>query len=72
MSPTHLQHIGKMLRTMRKERSITQAQLAELCQLREATISDIEQGKANFEMNTLVKIASALQCYLDINLTPVA
>jgi len=70
-SPAHLQHIGNSIREMRQLRKLTQSQLAEAAALRQATIADIEAGKQNFEINSLVRIASALNCYLDINLTPV-
>lgn len=68
--PTHLEHIGKNIKEMRKYRNLTQQDLAEGAALRVATISDIEQGKINFEINTLVRIATALDCYLDISFTP--
>lgn len=70
-NPTHLQHIGGNIKKMRKYRKLTQDQLANEAGIRIATISDIESGKANFEINTLVRIASALNCYLDISFTPV-
>jgi transcriptional regulator with XRE-family HTH domain len=70
-TPTHLQHVGSNIKEMRKYRQFTQQQLADESGLRLATISDIENGKLNFEINTLVRIASALNCYLDISLSPV-
>lgn len=70
-NPSHLQHIGNNIKEMRKFRNWTQEHLADKAGLRKATISDIEAGKANFEINTLVRISSALNCYLDIGLTPV-
>ena len=66
----HLHHIGSNIRQLRKFRNMTQGQLAEAAGIRLATISDIESGKANFEINTLVKLASALRCSLDIMFTP--
>ena len=67
--PTHLDHIGKNIKEIRKWRGLTQRELAEAAGVRLATISDIESGKANFQFNTLVKIATALNCYLDISFT---
>ena len=64
----HLTHIGQMIRRMREYRGISQEQLAEAASLRRATITDIELGKSNFEVNTLVAIASALGCELDVSL----
>lgn len=70
MNATHLESIGKNIRDMRQHREMTQTQLAEAAGLRVATISDIEKGKLNFEINTLVRIAAALNCYLELSLTP--
>ena len=68
---TYLQHIGNNIKELRKFRKWTQQQLADAAGIRMATISDIEAGKANCEIATLVRIASALNCYLDITFTPV-
>ena len=70
-NPTHLEHIGNNIKELRKFRNLTQQQLADEAGVRLATISDIESGKANFQFNTLVRIATALNCYLDISFTPV-
>lgn len=66
----NLEHIGKNIKELRKFRKLTQQELSEASGLRLATISDIELGKANFQFNTLVRIATALNCYLDISFTP--
>ncbi|MBV7534056.1 helix-turn-helix transcriptional regulator [Chitinophaga sp. sic0106] len=68
--PTHLVSIGLNVKRMREARGMTQSELAESSALRQATIADIELGKSNFEINTLVRICSALNCYLDINISP--
>lgn len=70
-NPTHLEHIGKNIKDLRKYREMTQQQLADEAGVRLATISEIESGKANFQFNTLVRITSALNCYLDISFTPI-
>jgi len=67
----HLITIGKNIKFARQIKKWSQTELANESGLRIATISDIENGKLNFEINTLVRIASALNCYLDITLTPV-
>ena len=64
-------HIGMNVRRLREYRSLTQDQLAEKADLRTATVSDVENGKQNFEIETLIRIAGALNCYLDISFTPV-
>ena len=66
----NLEHIGKNIKQLRQFRELTQHQLADAAGVRLATISDIELGKANFQFNTLVRIATALNCYLDISFTP--
>jgi transcriptional regulator with XRE-family HTH domain len=70
MSKTHLQQIGNNIKTARKLKGMTQEQLAGAAGLRTATISDIEAGKQNFEINTLVRIANALGFCVDITFTP--
>lgn len=70
MNATHLESIGGMIRVIRTAKGWTQAQLAEEAGLRTATVSDIEKGKLNFEINTLARIATALGFRLDIQLLP--
>ena len=69
--PSHLSSIGYIIKTTRTAKGLTQTQLADEASVRLATISDIEQGKANFQFNTLVRIATALNCYLYISFTPI-
>lgn len=66
-----LLHIGMNVRRLREYRNMTQDQLAEKADLRTATISDIENAKQNFEIETLIRIAGALNFYLDISFTPI-
>lgn len=69
-NPSHLRHIGDMIKKAREVRGYSQQQLADKAALRQATIADIELGKSNFEINTLVRISSALNFYLDVKMTP--
>jgi transcriptional regulator with XRE-family HTH domain len=69
---THLQHIGKMIYMMRMQRELTQLELSEKSGVSTPVIRGIENGTANFTIDNLVKVASALECYIDINLTPVS
>lgn len=71
MIETHLIAIGSLIKLHRNAKGLTQQQLAEAAELRTATVSDIEKGKINFEITTLVKIAAALDCDLDIELSPI-
>lgn len=50
------------LKEWRKHRGLTQAQLAELVETTDATISRIETGKFNYTRATLEKLADALNC----------
>ena len=68
--PTHLEQFGKQIKTMRDYRGLTQSELAEQAGIRQATISDIEAGRTNFEINTLIKICSALNFIFDYSFTP--
>jgi len=68
--PTHLEQFGKQIKMMREHRGYTQEQLAEFASLRRATITDIEAGKSNFEINTLIRICTALDFIFDYSFTP--
>jgi len=69
-NPSHLQRIGKMLRAMREYRGMTQQQLAAEVLTTQATISGIEQGRNNFEINTLMRICAVLRCRVDVVISP--
>jgi len=68
---THLERIGNSVSRIREYRKMKQEELATLADIRVATVSEIESGKSNFQINTLFKIASALNCYINISMTPV-
>jgi len=53
--------MGKKVRAARAEAGITQGALAEMVGRRQATISDIEHGKKEMGLSTLVLIAAALE-----------
>jgi transcriptional regulator with XRE-family HTH domain len=54
------QEFGKRLAQMRKDRKISQEQLAELSGLNRPYISGIEQGKRNVSLEVIVSLAKAL------------
>jgi len=54
------------IRRIRKKRGLTQKQLGELCGIDEANIRKYESGKQNPKIETIEKIAGALQCSMDI------
>jgi DNA-binding XRE family transcriptional regulator len=63
--------IGKMFRMVRKDKDMTLKDVAKITNLRPATIAAIERGETNWQIITVMKIASALECYLDITMVHV-
>jgi len=53
--------MGKKVRQARKEAGLKQGELAQLVGRRQATISDIERGKKEMGLSTLVLVAAALE-----------
>ncbi|OGH14562.1 MAG: hypothetical protein A3H50_01390 [Candidatus Levybacteria bacterium RIFCSPLOWO2_02_FULL_37_10] len=53
--------LGDKIRRTRKERNLTQEQLAELAKVDPKSIIDIEAGKRNPTLKTIHKIARALK-----------
>jgi transcriptional regulator with XRE-family HTH domain len=51
---------GKKVRQIRKDKGVSQEKLAELAELDRTYISDIENGKRNVSIETVFKIAKAL------------
>ena len=63
---TERQRIGKLIADIRKEKGLSQAQLAERCGTHQGHIARIELGKYSVGLDTLASIAEALDCQLDI------
>lgn len=61
---TDLRQIGNRMLKFRKQRGLTQAEVAELADISDRTYADIERGGTNLRTITLVMICSAL------NVTP--
>lgn len=59
-----LTNIGTSIKSARKSKGWSQQELSSAAGLRLATISEIENGKANFGIDTLLKISSALELQL--------
>lgn len=53
--------VGENIKRIRKEKGITQKKLGELCGIAEPNIRKYELGKANPKIETLMKIAQALE-----------
>ncbi|MEI8203911.1 MAG: helix-turn-helix transcriptional regulator [Bacteroidota bacterium] len=52
--------VGKNIRKIRKEKGITQEQLAYDCNFEKSTISRIEAGRANLTLKTMIKLSQSL------------
>ena len=57
---THLKALGARIRTLRKERGLTQEALAERAGLHSRYISRVEQGDANFGVSVVFDLARGL------------
>ncbi len=52
--------LGIALRRRRRDLRMTQAEVAELAGTRQATVSDLERGKATAQVRTLLVVAGVL------------
>lgn len=59
-------NVGKQIRLLRKQKNMTQDELAELLYVSRQTVSNYENGKSNPDIDMLVKIAEVLET--DVNL----
>ena len=57
--------IGKNIKIFRESHYLSQFQLAELCGLSQVYISNIETGKKNISLKSLIKISNALNVSCD-------
>ncbi len=60
-----LDKIGKNIVRLRKERGMTQEDLCGLAEIDRSYLSEIENGKMNVTIKSLVAIAKVLKCGLD-------
>lgn len=60
------QEVIQKLIMIRKEKGLTQTELAEMCGLKQAMIARLESGKSIPTITTLIKIAAALDYTLDL------
>ena len=56
---------GAKIKEIRKQKGLTQKQLGDLCGMADSAIRRYENGNANPKIETLKKIASALEVSLD-------
>ena len=58
--------IGYKILQLRKQKRISQLELAKKLKTQQSNIARIETGKENLSVNTLEKIANALNCQFEI------
>jgi transcriptional regulator with XRE-family HTH domain len=63
--------IGKMIKSARQERQLTQEELGQLVGVQKAQISKLERGANSATIDTLLKVFSALQAeiYFQVRMT---
>lgn len=59
--------IAYQILQLRKKKKLSQAQLAKKIGTKQSNIARIEAGQQNFSIETLEKIAEALDCQLKVN-----
>lgn len=59
--------IAYQILQLRKKKKLSQAQLAKKIGTKQSDIARIEAGQQNFSIDTLEKIAQALNCKLEVN-----
>ncbi|KQS33004.1 helix-turn-helix domain-containing protein [Dyadobacter sp. Leaf189] len=60
--------MGRMIKEVRKERKLTQAQLGELVGVRKAQISKLESSANSATLETLVRVFKAMQAEVFFNI----
>ena len=61
--------LGVALKRLRKQKGLTQNELAEIVSIRQATVSDAENGKCN--LDTFIKIIQALKVNMVLSNTAI-
>ena len=55
-----MQRLGKQIRMLRQRLGMSQGKLAELAQLSRSDVDNIEQGREELKLDTLMRIAASL------------
>ncbi len=61
----YLQLIGKNITEIRKRQNLSTNELASLCEMDKSNLIPIEKGRINVTINTLLRIAKALDMPLE-------
>jgi len=62
--------IAELVATRRRERDLSQHELAQLCATTQSAIARLERGVRPARLDTLLRIANALDCELVVDLRP--
>jgi transcriptional regulator with XRE-family HTH domain len=68
--PSREQEVGAAVRLLRRERGLTQRQLAEKAQVSKSTVTLLEAGRGNARLESLLKIAHALDAEVVLRSAP--
>lgn len=60
----HLKIVGGNITKLRKQKGLTIADLAYMCDMEKNNLIPIEKGRRNVTLNTLIKISKALEVEL--------
>lgn len=60
-----LSTIGSIIQFHRKQAGISQKELSDLAEIGKTAVFDLEKGKSNFRIKTLIKICSILNIKLE-------
>ena len=61
--------LGRMIKTARQQRNLTQEQLGELVGVKKAQISKLESSSNSATINTIMKVFKALKAEVNFNVT---
>ena len=64
---TERERIGRRIAELRELRGISQIELAEMTGIKQPNLSRIESGKYSTNIDLIAKIATALNCRIEIN-----
>lgn len=65
-----LAHISVMIRKNRREKRMSQTELANMLNVSQPVISKIESGEENISIERLIEVADALGCDVNIEMRP--
>ncbi|KAB7730477.1 helix-turn-helix domain-containing protein [Rudanella paleaurantiibacter] len=65
-----IEEVGQIIREARKKQGFTQKELGERLGLQQTTINRYEKGGQNFTIDTLQRIATALETEITITFKP--